>query len=361
GGDQQAGTQGQRAVRGFQAQAAMAVVALLQAGETRRTVPHQALHAGKTCLQRLAEVARHHHLAECFPPVVGRLQLHPAEIAGAADVDAADRAGRRLQAGQHAQRLQRVDRGLGQAQVALVEHGRQLAGRGGLDQGHVQRQPVQGDRQAGADQAAADDHDIMRSDHRHMIRGGACAPCRRTARRLVPTCRQRGPARSARMPAKLSTRPRAMTATSQRLFVLSVLALLMAASRAHVFDHFSPPDASWAVFFVAGFALRGWGRWVFPLLMALAMGIDWMVISRQAASFWDHYCVSAASWGLVPAYGLLWAGGSWLRGRYTGASAAQAGRLLGAFLVAVVACQFITQGTFYWYSGVVAEPTVAGW
>ena len=104
-----------------------------------------------------------------------------------------------------------------------------------------------------------------------------------------------------------------MTATSQRLFVLSVLALLMAASRAHVFDHFSPPDASWAVFFVAGFALRGWGRWVFPLLMALAMGIDWMVISRQAASFWDHYCVSAAYWGLVPAYGLLWAGGSWLR------------------------------------------------
>src|SRR5690606_16054432 len=97
------------------------------------------------------------------------------------------------------------------------------------------------------------------------------------------------------------------------------------------------------------------------LLMALAMGIDWMVISRQAASFWDHYCVSAAYWGLVPAYGLLWAGGSWLRGRYTGASAAQAGRLLGAFLVAVVACQFIAQGTFYWYSGVVAEPTIAGW
>ncbi|KAF1701113.1 hypothetical protein [Pseudoxanthomonas suwonensis] len=152
-----------------------------------------------------------------------------------------------------------------------------------------------------------------------------------------------------------------MTATSQRLFVLSVLALLMAASRAHVFDHFSPPDASWAVFFVAGFALRGWGRWAFPLLMALAMGIDWMVISRQAASFWGHYCVSAAYWGLVPAYGLLWAGGSWLRRRYTGASLVQAGRLLGAFLVAVVACQFVAQGTFYWYSGVVAEPTVAGW
>ncbi len=152
-----------------------------------------------------------------------------------------------------------------------------------------------------------------------------------------------------------------MTATSQRVFVLSVLALLMAASRAHVFDHFSPPDMSWAAFFIAGFALRGWGRWAFPLLMAVAMGIDWMVISRQAASFWDHYCVSAAYWGLVPAYGLLWAGGSWLRKGYTGASMAQAARLAGAFLVAVVACQFIAQGTFYWYSSVVAEPTAAGW
>lgn len=152
-----------------------------------------------------------------------------------------------------------------------------------------------------------------------------------------------------------------MTANTSRFFLLSVLALLMAASRAHVFDHFSPPDATWAVFFVGGFLLRGWGRAVFPLLMALAMGIDWMVISSHSMAFWDHYCVSAAYWGLIPAYGLLWMGGSWLRRHYRGADLAAAGRLLAAFLVAVTACQLVAQGTFYWYSGVVAEPTLAGW
>ena len=151
-----------------------------------------------------------------------------------------------------------------------------------------------------------------------------------------------------------------MTANTSRFFLLSVLALLMAASRAHVFDHFSPPDATWAVFFVGGFLLRGWGRAVFPLLMALAMGIDWVVISSHSMAFWDHYCVSAAYWGLIPAYGLLWMGGSWLRRHYRGADLAAAGRLLAAFLVAVTACQLVAQGTFYWYSGVVAEPTLAG-
>ena len=152
-----------------------------------------------------------------------------------------------------------------------------------------------------------------------------------------------------------------MTANTQRAFILTVLALLMAASRGHVFSHFSPPDASWAVFFAGGFLLRGWGRWAFPVLMALAMGVDAAVISRQAASFWDHYCVSAAYWGLIPAYGMMWLGGAWLRRGYTGASVNQLGRLIGAFLVAVIACQFIAQGTFYWASGVVSQPTTAGW
>ena len=76
-----------------------------------------------------------------------------------------------------------------------------------------------------------------------------------------------------------------MTATSSRLLTLAVLAVLMAASRGHAFDHFSPPDASWAVFFIAGFHLRGWGRWAFPLLMALAVAVDWWVIRGQGIDF----------------------------------------------------------------------------
>jgi hypothetical protein len=152
-----------------------------------------------------------------------------------------------------------------------------------------------------------------------------------------------------------------MTANTQRVFILSVLALLMAASRAHVFDHFSPPDASWAVFFIAGFHLRGWGRWAFPLLLALAVGVDWWVITGQGIDFWSHYCVSAAYWFLVPAYGAMWAGGAWLRRRYAGASWDALGRLAAAFVLSVLACHLLAQGSFYWLSDSVTDPTLSGW
>jgi len=152
-----------------------------------------------------------------------------------------------------------------------------------------------------------------------------------------------------------------MTATTSRLFILSVLALLMAASRGHVFDHFSPPDATWAVFFIAGFHLRGWGRWAFPLLIALAVAVDWVVITGQGIDFWSHYCVSAGYWFLVPAYGVLWAGGAWLRRRYTGASWDAVGWLAIAFAVAVPLCHLFAQGSFYWLSDSVVDPTLAGW
>jgi len=45
-----------------------------------------------------------------------------------------------------------------------------------------------------------------------------------------------------------------MTSTAHRAFVLSVLVLLMAATRV---NHFAAiPDGSWAVFFIGGFYLR---------------------------------------------------------------------------------------------------------
>lgn len=150
-----------------------------------------------------------------------------------------------------------------------------------------------------------------------------------------------------------------MTANAQRAFVLSLLVLLMAATR---INHFAPiPDASWAVFFIGGFYLRGWTRWAFPLLMALAVVIDWAVITRQGMDFWNHYCISAGYWALVPAYFAMWAGGMVLRHFYRGASW-QALGLFGATLVAAVAvCHLFAQGGFYWTSDVVAEPTFAGW
>ncbi len=153
-----------------------------------------------------------------------------------------------------------------------------------------------------------------------------------------------------------------MNTNSQRAIVLSLLVLLMAATRTHVFSHFAPvPDASWAVFFIGGFYLRAWTRWAFPLLMALAVLIDWWVISSQGISFWSHYCVSPGYWFLIPAHLAMWLGGLWLARHYKGASVAALGRLALSLFVATVLCHLLAQGSFYWLSSSVAEPTFAGW
>jgi len=150
-----------------------------------------------------------------------------------------------------------------------------------------------------------------------------------------------------------------MTDRNLRAFVLLLLALAMTATR---INHFAPvPDASWAVFFLGGFYLRTWTRWAFPLLMALAVLIDWLVISSQGVAFWQHYCVSPGYLALVPAYLALWMGGAWLRGRPARPAATSVARGAAVLVVAVAACHFIAQGAFYWTSASVAEPSVAGW
>jgi hypothetical protein len=150
-----------------------------------------------------------------------------------------------------------------------------------------------------------------------------------------------------------------MSPLAQRTLILSVLALVMAGTRS---NHFGPlPDASWAVFFVGGFYLSSWSRWAFPALMALAVAVDYAVITSSGASFWQHYCVSPAYWCLVPAYFSMWAGGLWLRRRGAAVDLRSLGLLAGSLVASVVVCQLIAQGSFYWISAAVAEPTVAGW
>ena len=153
-----------------------------------------------------------------------------------------------------------------------------------------------------------------------------------------------------------------MNTNSTRAVILVVLALLMALTRSNLPFHFMPvPDASWAVFFIGGFYLRGWTRWAFPLLMALAVAVDWWVISGQGISFWSHYCVSAAYWFLVPAYFTLWLGGSLLRRQYGQSAGKSLGVLVASLLVSVAVCHLLAQGSFYWISDSVANPSFAGW
>ena len=71
--------------------------------------------------------------------------------------------------------------------------------------------------------------------------------------------------------------------TPSRLLALLLLASLLAATRINRFG--AIPAASWAVFFIGGFYLRSWTRWAFPLLMGLAVLVDYLVIRGQGLDF----------------------------------------------------------------------------
>lgn len=134
----------------------------------------------------------------------------------------------------------------------------------------------------------------------------------------------------------------------QRAGLFAILAIVMTATRV---NHFAAlPDASWAVFFVAGFYLRGSARWAFALLLALAVLIDFFVITGQGIDFWSHYCVSIAYWFLLPSYLALWAGGSLLRRYYGGLGMRELALLAVASFGAVSACYVISNGSYYWIS-----------
>ncbi|MBI3147403.1 MAG: hypothetical protein HYZ17_02685 [Betaproteobacteria bacterium] len=133
----------------------------------------------------------------------------------------------------------------------------------------------------------------------------------------------------------------------------AILALLMVVTRSHHFAtlHFLP-DASWAVFFLAGFFLSRVR--VFFILLALAAGADAYAIGVGGVA---DFCVSVAYPFLIPAYGALWLGGRWLAqaGRFEPRFLAQA--MFAAVLAAFI-CELISSGSFYFWSGVVTAP---GW
>ena len=165
-------------------------------------------------------------------------------------------------------------------------------------------------------------------------------------------------------------------ALSWRSGIFAVLALVMIATRSTLLrDHLFPlPDASWAVFFVAGFYFSSGSRerlyglfsnslaaGSFVLLMALAVLIDYVVISAQGIGFWQHYCVSPAYWFLLPSYAALWIGGAFMRAHYRGLHAREFGLLVASALVAASVCFVISNGSFYWISASVPMRSFGGW
>jgi hypothetical protein len=133
-----------------------------------------------------------------------------------------------------------------------------------------------------------------------------------------------------------------------------VLALLMAASRGHHFASLDNlPSASWALFFIAGFYLRS--KWVFAGLMAEAVLLDMVAVGFQGAI---DLCITVSYPMLLPAYGALWLGGQWLATGYRPHWSMLLPLILSV-LVASTLCQLISSGSYYYFSGNFAEPTLA--
>lgn len=130
-----------------------------------------------------------------------------------------------------------------------------------------------------------------------------------------------------------------------------ILLLAMLITRAHVIDHLL--DASWAVFFLAGFYLRNW--LAFGVFMATAVAIDYVGITQFGVS---DFCVSQAYVALVPAYGALFAAGHWFAGQYQGETLVTAFKFGAVVLVGFFAAELISSGSFYFFSGKFADLSV---
>ncbi|MEQ1558627.1 MAG: hypothetical protein ABL933_06750 [Methyloglobulus sp.] len=124
---------------------------------------------------------------------------------------------------------------------------------------------------------------------------------------------------------------------------------LMAVMALTRLDHFgsaiSLPDASLAVFFLAGMGLSG--LWLFALLLLEAGIIDFVAISQFSVS---DFCISPAYGFLIPTYAVMW-----FAGRYAKAFAAlhiiDAVKTVGLAVIATTGAFVISNGSFYLMSG----------
>jgi hypothetical protein len=143
--------------------------------------------------------------------------------------------------------------------------------------------------------------------------------------------------------------------TRQQRFAALGLALLMLATRGqHLAAVGFLPDASWAIFFLAGVYLgSSWAFWGFN---ALALALDVAVVGWGGVS---AFCLSPAYVLLLPAHAALWAGGRWYAARHRDTWSTLL-RLGGSLLVAAVAAELLASGGFYFFSGRFADTSLAG-
>ena len=134
--------------------------------------------------------------------------------------------------------------------------------------------------------------------------------------------------------------------------LVAPLMAVMALTRFHHFgDAISLPDASLAVFFLAGLLqARRW--WFLVALLAEAAIIDYVAITHFNVS---AFCVSPAYVFLIPTYALMWFAGSYCN-KFTQSELAISTGLLA---LATTAAFLISNVSFYLLSGRYPDTTWA--
>ena len=141
------------------------------------------------------------------------------------------------------------------------------------------------------------------------------------------------------------------TPRTQTLIGLSLMAVMLATRFHHFGDALHLPDASWALFFLAGFYLSP--LWLLALLLQ-AVAIDVAAVGWMGVS---GYCLTPAYAGLQMAHLALWGGG-----RMAGRQALDAPgltRMAGLAWGAAGVSFLLSNGTFYWFGGRVAQTSWA--
>ncbi|MBA2591002.1 MAG: hypothetical protein M3495_09550 [Pseudomonadota bacterium] len=135
--------------------------------------------------------------------------------------------------------------------------------------------------------------------------------------------------------------------TDRRTALIALaLVLCMAATRS---DHFAGelhlPDASAAVFFLAGVYLRP--MWIAAALLVEAALIDYAAIAFGGVS---SFCISPAYGFLLPAYGALWLAGRWYAVRHRFAFSTLL-PLAASVVIGGLVSELFSSGGFYFFSG----------
>ena len=140
----------------------------------------------------------------------------------------------------------------------------------------------------------------------------------------------------------------------KKIAILATLIALMAATRMHHFGSaLHLPDASLAVFLLAGFLISS------PLLLGALLleagALDYTAISYLGV---DDFCVTPAYWFLIPTYAALWFAGRYYA-RIHNNSLRSLAMFSGVAFTAINVAFVLSNGSFYLFSGRYADMGIA--